>query len=1137
MVNRSGVGPAFARVRGLVLLVLLVAGAGLLLKHDASKSVSSGPRRLTSAQIRASFSRLPISFEPNQGQTDGRVKFLAQGHGYGLYLSPSEAVLSLPQGSLAGLAPAAVEMRLAGANQQAEMAGTEPLRGHSNYLIGNDPKRWLHNIPQFGRVQYHAVYPGIDLAFYGNQNKLEYDFEVAPGSDARQIELNFQGATNLSVANDGDLVLALADRELRFAAPHIYQKTPAGNQTVAGSFVLRAKNAVGFEIGAYDRSRTLVIDPVLTFSTYLGGAGDESCTVITGATAGFVPHCPSIAVDSGGRIYLAGATSTPAAGPFSGFAPNASNTVTGASDYVFISRISLSSAGGTLDYVTYLGGSTGPQYPVGIGVDNGFNVYVAGTTNAPDFPVTGSAFQSAPVSPGNNHAFVTQLDSSGSLAVYSTYLSGNGVDVASNMTVDSQGRVYVIGTTTSSNFPTTLGALQPAANSANQFFFSRINTALNTTNSLQYSTYIGGSTPVAGATAGVVAGGAVAVDSTFNVYLAGGTNFTDMGSPNPWISNAYQAGEQGGIDVWAAKLNAPANNTQQYTVAYGTYFGGTGDDVAYGIATDGTSTYVTGSTNSVITPTSATTTLSFQKCLDQPPATTTCTAPASPTPNAFVAKFGVPAVSGTTQGTVPLDYFSYLGGSGPQDVGLAIVADSLGNATLTGLTSSATTFPTTASPFQPSYGGGNSDAFIARLNTTGTATSTNSSTSSFLGGSGTDIGTSIVLDSSLNTYVTGETSSPGGGAVLFPTCPTTTSPGCGPNSIPPLAGGGTLAGGAATDAFVVELGPNTSGLTMTNPTPSNALPAPSAANPTVSPSPAGVGSAVMFSYYIYNTGDPVAGVVFTDKLGVNTSTSATASQGSCQTAQTSGTLSCTLGTVNTSTVVTSTPANGVPMTMLNFAARVTVTVTAPNSVQQGASSVGNSAALSFPGGTLPTISGSAPLNDYSVSASLEPPSTSSTIPSGGQVNYSITVAPTGAGFAEQVSLACGSGLPSGANCTFTNNPISTLANGPQSRALAISTTARVTTTVSLFRRWATYAMWLPILGVGLIGGGASRKRRMLMASFFVLLLGTALLQAGCGSGSRNTTTTTGTPAGTYTVTVNAASGSATRTTTVQLTVE
>lgn len=1103
MVNRSGAGRVFARGRSLLLLILLLLGGGLLLRRDAATPSSFASTRSSSLAIQNALAHLPMSFEPNVGQVDGKIKFLAHTNGYGLYLSGSAAYLALPQRTKSGLRQSTIEMQLAGANQRPEITGAEALLGHSNYFIGNDSSRWLHNVPQFRRVEYRDVYAGIDLAFYGNQNRLEYDFAVSPGKDPQQIELKFTGADNVSLADNGDLVLGLNGREVRFQAPHVYQKTAAGEQTIAGSFVLRGKDVAGFNIGDYDRTRTLIIDPVLTFSTYLGGSGDESCAAITGASAGFVPHCPSVTVDAGTtpRIYVTGATTS--VGSFGGATPNTSNT-TGGSENVFISRISVGSSGGvttaSLDYVTYLGGSTGAspvvQYPVGIGVGSGFEVYIAGTTNASDFPTTLSAFQASPASAGN-HAFVTELDSTGSANLYSTYLSGNGTETAANMALDSLGRVYIIGTTTSSNFPTTAGAIQPAANATNQFFFSKVNPALNTVNSLQYSTYIGGSTP----SNGVVTGGAVSVDSNFNVYLAGGTNFTDMGSPNPWILNAYQATAQAGLNVWAAKLNAPAANTQQYTLAYGTYFGGSGDDIAYGVATDSTDTYITGSTTStdIVVPS---TTLAYQSTNKGGG-------------DAFVAKFGVPATVGTKQGQVPLDYFSYLGGSA-QDVGLGIVTDSLQNARVVGLTASAD-FPT-STPFQGTYGGGAFDAFVARLNTTGTSTGSNTSTASFLGGSGTDIGTSIALDASLNTYLAGETTSGN-----FPTAS-------------PLSAGGSLSG--SSDAFVTEIGPNTSGLSMPQVTSNSELPSCNSANPTASPSPVGVGNSVTFTYNIYNTGDPVSGVVFTDSLGVNSgSTSATTSIGSCQNAVSTGTLTCTLGTVPTSVITTLTTPNSCGGTQsVNFAAQVKVTVTAPTTALQGPGSIGNAAALSFPGGSLPTVSGSVPLNDFSVSAALAPPSTSSTIPSGGQVNYSVTVTPTGAGFPESVSLSCASGLPSGANCTFTNNPIPNLSNGSQSRTLAIATTARVTTTAGLFHRGLVYALWLPVLGVGVMGAGISRKKRVWLGVFFVLLLGMALLQAGCSSSS-TTRTTTGTPAGTYTVTVNATSGSATRTTAVQFTVE
>ncbi|HEX7894280.1 MAG TPA: SBBP repeat-containing protein, partial [Terriglobales bacterium] len=320
------------------------------------------------------------------------MKFLARGGGYGLYLTSNEAVLALasrkhgsdrPQ-------PSFVRMQFAGAASNAAPTAAESLPGRTNYILGNDSSRWLHNIPQFARVQYHDLYPGIGLDFYGNQGRLEYDFNVAPGADPRQIELKFEGADNLRIDAKGNLVLASADREVQFEAPRAYQKTATGTQGVEGAFVLRSDNRVGFEIGNYDRSRTLVIDPVLTYSTYLGGSGAESCAAIAGAP--FVPNCPAITVDSASRVYIAGATTSTSGWP----APATGGATTippaGGAD-VFVARISNSGSALTLDYLTFIGGSS-TDYPTGIAVDTGFDVYVAGNTSSSDFP-TVNGLQSA----------------------------------------------------------------------------------------------------------------------------------------------------------------------------------------------------------------------------------------------------------------------------------------------------------------------------------------------------------------------------------------------------------------------------------------------------------------------------------------------------------------------------------------------------------------------------------------------------------------------------------------------------------------------------------------------------------------------------------------------------------------------
>jgi len=1035
------------------------------------------------------LARLPLVFEPNVGQTEQPVKFLAHGHGYGLYLTPKEAVLTLSRADKSRRPT--VRMQFAGASSS-PINGVEPLPGHTNYFIGNDPSRWQRNVAQFGRVRYDGLYPGINLDFYGREGRLEYDFTVAPGADPRQIALNFDGTDAIQIADNGDLVLTSAGRDLRFQAPHIYQKSGAGEQAIEGRFVLLAQDRAGFEIGTYDRGRELVIDPVLAFSTYLGGSGDESCGVIAnGSIASPVPHCPAIAVDSASRVYIAGATTSDG----STFPGTSGPPLAGTAD-VFVARISNSGTGLALDFLTYLGAS-GTQYPVGIGIDSGFNVYVAGNTNSAQFPtVNGLASPS-----GGNHAFLSKLDPGANL-LYSTYLAGSGAETASDLAVDSQAHAYVIGTTTSPDFPTTPGALQSSfpAGVANQFFFAKLDPAQSGSNSLLYATYFGGASA-----GGSMSGGAVAVDSNLNVYLGGGTNFTDIP-----VVNAYQSSLKGGVDVWAAKLKAPATNTQQYSLLFETYLGGSGNDVAYGVASDGTSMFLTGSTSSTdfVIPTGVTV---FQSANGGGPT------------DAFVAKFGSPTVTGTTQGLVPLNYFTYLGGSGA-DAGFAITADNIQNVRLTGYTTGG------FSPLDPlpNVSGGGTDAFFARIMTA----SGGSSSTSLLGGSGTDVGTSLVTDVTLNSYVGGETNSGN-----FPAASSSGQP-----QITPLRA--SLSGN--TDAFISKLGPKISGLTLTCPIGATFNGATiNACNPTaanVNPSPAGVGNQIKFTFPIYNTGDPVNGGLFTassfgtagslDSAVTSAGTSGTGSgTGNCSGAGSAVGIVCSLGTLGTSNATTSNST-----TTLSSAATITVSVTptAPTTPFAATTTIGITGVLNVAGTTLQSTLGTqGQVNDFVVSASPN----SQTVTAGNQATYTITVTPTGV-IPESVSLGSCTGLPAGAACAFSGNPIPNLNNLAQSRTLNITTTPRVTTPAGLLRdRSIFYAFWLPVSGLAFVGVGVSRKRRWMLGVFIAAILAFTIFQSACSSYSSNPATTTGTPAGTYTVTLNATSGSASRSTSVTLIVQ
>ncbi|HWY57841.1 MAG TPA: SBBP repeat-containing protein [Terriglobales bacterium] len=1092
--RQSGRTCSPARVLVAIALLMVLGAVALTVGSDAAKlrfaNVANSTRLFDSSPVRdtkrvlADYRHLPLIFEPNRGQTDARVRFLARGNGYGLYLTAQEAVLALRHSDSASQGTSAVTMKLVGATSAVEPAGDVELPGKSNYFIGNDPAKWHRDIPQFARVHYRNVYPGIDLVYYGNQGRLEYDFEVASGTDPRIVALKFQGADNLRIDASGDLVVAVGGGNLRLQAPRVYQKFGPEERSVVGRFELRGqqKNEVGFRLGDYDRNRTLIIDPTLTYATYLGGSGDEACSVIAPITIYQIPApppgCPAIAVDAAANAYVAGSTTS------SNFPQTTGEFQTGLAGHAnaFIAKFSPT---GTLLFATYLGGD-GTDYTTGVAVDTGFDIVVAGTTSSSTFPTTNgsngsnAAFQTTRVSSGN-HVFVSKLDPTATKLLYSTYLSGSGADIASGLALDSGGNAYVTGTTASTEvqtgFPSTVGSYQvaPAAGSTIQFFMSKVNPNLSGTSSVPYSTYFGGASHPG--SADLATGGGIAVDSTSNVYITGGTNFTDLP-----LLNAYQATNKGGLDVFVAKFNpAGVTGTQ---LLYSTYLGGSLDDIGYAIAVDSTGdAYVTGSTDSSDFSVTGTTATALQ-----------------PTKgggtDAFVAKLGVPC-TGTSCTTfdIPLDYFSYLGGSGT-DVGTAITVDSTSGARITGWTNSPD-FPIVGAPLQSTYAGGASDAFFARLDTIATCTpinnpgcTTSTSSTSYFGGTGADSGTSIALDQQGSSYLAGETSSANG----FLGHPFQ----------------GQLSGN--TDAFVSKFAPL---LNLTMPAP----------NPT--PLVVGMGSQVTFPYVITNAGEFTNGVTFVDFLPASgvSFVSATASPGTCG-APTNNTVLCNIGTLNAAATATVT---------------VIVAPVAPP-LPGGPVSLGNSGQAFVGQSMLASASASVTVNDFKITAA---PATA-TVPAGVPAVFTATVTPSStSGFPDSVSISCGSGLPTGATCVpGNNNPIPNLNTGPQSSQFVINTTARVTTTTDLRRGGGPgvplYATWLPVSGLALfgvgLGGQRSRRRRFLVALLLGGLFAMVLFLPGCSS-SKTTTTTTGTPAGTYTVTVDAVSGSATRSTVVTLVVQ
>ena len=1083
-------------------LLLLIAGLALWSGSPVSQWASSdrnpvvaafstpdiGPNRGATAD----FGQLPLRFEPNQGQTDSKVDFIARGAGYGLFLTPNQAVLSLRSNQNSS----AVHMELAGGNPAAAVAGADQLPGKSNYLIGNDPAKWHRDIPQFSRVRYQGVYPGVDLVYYGNQGQLEYDFEVAPGADPAQIALHFQGPEKTALDASGNLILASNGGEIQLKAPRVYQQSGGEQQAVAAKFAVRQDGKIAFELGAYDRRRVLVIDPVLTYSTYFGGSGAEACPgnvrILVGAISSPPSGCPAIGIDASSNIYLAGSTTstdfpltpqtgtTPPPAAFQG-------TIAGTAN-VFVTK--LNAAGSAVLFSTYLGGD-GTDSTVGVAADSAFNVVVAGNTTSTNFPTTSaSAFQTAPTN-ANNHAFVSVLDPTGHSLVYSTYLSGNGEESARGLALDSRNKIYLIGATTSTNqpdathsFPATLGAIQVSSLGTSQFFVSKVDPALIGFPSLAYSTYFGGGNPLNG----VTVGGGIAVDANSKVYITGGTNFLHTGSSATDfpILNAYEGclGTPPPLtpptttpsctppsvtppptDAFVAKLDPSAAAGAQ--LLYSTYLGGTGNEVGYGVAVDtGLSVYVTGSTSSTD--------------FVLPSGTTAFQGTNKGGIDAFLGKFGTPCTgTSCTTTSVPLTYFSYLGGAGT-DVSLGISVDSLQGARLAGYTNSGD-FPVPNNPIDGALRGP-VDGFASRIDTTASSSISLGHYGTYLGGSGTDFATSIASDTQGNSYIAGES-----GSADFPTA----------NPIQ-----GAIKG--SSDAFVTKLG------AILN----------LAVVETVSPSPIGVGNNVTFSYKITNNGDLTSGIIFTDVLPASGATfvSAASSPGQTSCPASGGTVTCTVGTLNGGAVSTVT---------------VILTPTVAGSLSDGGRVTVFGTPVVVTPAPPPAV---ATVNDFAISVSPA----ILTEPAGTPASFTVTVTPTG-NIPNTVTLSA-SGAPSGGQTTFPNgSSFTNLSSGAQSRQLVVNTTARVTTPASLFpANRPFYAAIFPISGLALLGAGIggkkSRRRRVLMGMLLACFFTLVVFQMGCGSSS-TTTTTTGTPAGTYNLTVTATSGSATRTQQIVLVVQ
>ena len=531
---------------------------------------------VTQQQVFETYGKIPMSFEVNQGQTDEEVRFLSRGNGYTLFLTSNDIVLTLvnPQSGTSQDKVSSntsevsiIHMKLVGASYATEPKGLEKIDTKSNYFVGNDPQKWLTDIPSYAKIKYEDVYSGIDLVFYGNQQQLEYDFIVNPGADPNLIRFSFEGAEDFNIDSEGNLVLELDGGKIIQKAPVIFQQNNGIKNIISGNYIIVEDKKLGINVGQYDHKLPLIIDPVLVYSTFLGGPGFEA--------AG------SIAVDGSGNAYVIGSTNSatfPTVNPIDG-------TYSALTD-VFISK--LNPAGSALVYSTFLGG-TGVDTGFGIAVDSSGNVYVTGSVNEQlvsnpppvNFPTVNAIDSSYN---GDRDVFVSKLNPAGSALIYSTFLGGPGLDLGNGIAVDGSGNAYLIGSTWSPTFPT-VNAIDPFHNGLQDVFISKLNPAGS---ALVYSTFLGGPDSEAGQD--------IAIDGSGNVYVTGNTSSPPFPTVNP-----IDGTQNGSFDVFVSKLN-PAGSA----LVYSTFLGGQGGDTGFGIAVDGSgNAYVAGSTSSTGFPTAS----------------------------------------------------------------------------------------------------------------------------------------------------------------------------------------------------------------------------------------------------------------------------------------------------------------------------------------------------------------------------------------------------------------------------------------------------------------------------------------------------------------------------------------------------
>ncbi|MCA1032798.1 SBBP repeat-containing protein [Bacillus timonensis] len=517
-----------------------------------------------SVNVLNSYGKIPLFFEENVGQTSEQVKYLSKNNRSTVFFKNNEVVsflrkpLKKNEKSEVEWSTNVVRMKFLNAKHDSKIEGVDKQNGTVNYFKGNDDYNWNVDIPTYSKIRYKQIYPGINLIFYGNQRNHQFDFIIEPGYDFEKIAIEFEGIDSIDKDEYGKLELHFEGGSFVIHQPYIYQQYENEQKEIKGSFKIIGRNKIGFSLKEqYDKKKQLVIDPVLDYSTFLGGSADDS---------GF-----GIAVDSAGNTYVTGSTRS------SNFPTvNAIDANIDGPEDVFITKIN--SAGDAIVYSTYLGGSSN-DFGQSIAVDSAGNAYITGSTTSSNFPTVNAIDTSYN---GNEDAFVTKINAAGNAIVYSTFLGGSSVDRGNSIVVDSTGNAYIAGATRSSNFPTQ-NAIDPSFNGDLDGFVTKINAAGN---AIVYSTYLGGSS--------LDAANSIDIDSSGNAYITGQTrssNFPTVNAIDPTFNGVQEA--------FVTKINAAGN-----AIVYSTFLGGSGNDAANGIAVDSSgNAYISGITSSSDFPT------------------------------------------------------------------------------------------------------------------------------------------------------------------------------------------------------------------------------------------------------------------------------------------------------------------------------------------------------------------------------------------------------------------------------------------------------------------------------------------------------------------------------------------------------